>query len=289
MTILVEKGIFVEKPGSLTLIEDLGRPGHAHLAVPGSGAADRPACIRANRRVGNPDGAAVLEMTLLGARLRFETDALIALTGADMDARLDGAGFAPECAVAVRAGQVLTCGAARHGVRAYLAVAGGIEARALLGSCSHDLLSGLGPAPLRAGDRLAVGASRGTPRAVTAPPVIADTPALRFVPGPRDDWFAPAALQALTASPYTVSPDSNRIAVRLQGAVLVRSVEGELPSEGLVPGAIQVPGNGQPVVMLADHPTTGGYPVIGVVLPDDLWMLAQSPPGSAVRFIMGRP
>lgn len=281
--------ILVEKPGSLTLIEDLGRPGHAHLAVPRCGAADRPACIRANRLVGNADGAAVLEMTLLGARLRFEADALIALTGADTDARLDDASLAPESAVAARAGQVLACGAARRGVRAYLGVAGGIEAPLLLGSRSHDLLSGLGPAPLRAGDRLAIGAARGTPQAVAAPPTISDVPTLRFMPGPRDDWFLPAALKALAAAPYVVSPDSNRIAIRLAGAALARAVEGELPSEGLVPGAIQVPGNGQPVVMLADHPTTGGYPVIGVVLPEDLWLLAQARPGSAVRFIMALP
>lgn len=278
--------IYVEKPGSLTVIEDLGRPGHAHLAVPRSGAADRPACIRANRLVGNPDGAAVLEMTLLGARLRFDADALIALTGADMDARLDGASLAVEVAVAVRSGQVLACRPARRGVRAYLAVAGGIEAPLLFGSRSHDVLSGLGPPPLRAGDRLVVGSGRGAPRPVSAPPVLGDSPVLRLLPGPRDDWFAPAALHSLTASPYTVSPDSNRIAIRLQGAALARAIDGELPSEGLVPGAIQVPGNGQPVVMLADHPTTGGYPVIGVVLPDDLWVLAQLPPGSAVRFAL---
>jgi biotin-dependent carboxylase-like uncharacterized protein len=276
--------ILVEKPGSLTLVQDLGRPGHAHLAVPRSGAADRPACIRANCLVGNADGAAVLEMTLLGARLRFETDMLVALTGADMDARLDAASLAPEAALAVRAGQVLACGAARRGVRAYLAVAGGIEAPPLLGSRSHDVLSGLGPAPLRAGDRLVVGAARGTPRTAMAPPAIVDAPTLRFLPGPRDDWFTPAALQALAATPYVVTPESNRIALRLSGAALARAVDGELPSEGLVPGAIQVPGNGQPVVMLADHPTTGGYPVIGVVLPEDVWQLAQARPGSSVRF-----
>jgi len=278
--------IYVEKPGSLTLIEDLGRPGHAHLAVPRSGAADRPACIRANRLVGNPDGVAVLEMTLLGPRLRFDAAALIALTGADMDARLDGVSLALEAAVAVRPGQVLACRPARRGVRTYLAVAGGIEAPLLLGSRSHDVLSGLGPPPLRAGDRLAVGSLRGAPRAVSAPPALADVPALRVMAGPRDDWFLPSALHSLTASPYTVSPDSNRIAIRLQGRALPRAIDGELPSEGLVPGAIQVPGNGQPVVMLADHPTTGGYPVIGAVLAEDLWMLAQSPPGSPVRFAL---
>ena len=278
--------IFGEKAGSLTLIEDLGRPGHAHLAVSRSGAADRPACIRANRLVGNADGAAVLEMTLLGATLRFEADHFVALTGADMDARLDDAPLALEAATAVRAGQVLACGAARRGVRAYLAVAGGIEAPLLLGSRSRDVLAGLGPAPLRPGDRLAIGAARGTPRAVAGVPAMPDVPTMRLLPGPRDDWFAPDALRILAGVAYTVSPDSNRIAIRLQGPVLPRAIDAELPSEGLVPGAIQVPSDGQPVVMLADHPTTGGYPVIGVVLPDDLWLLAQARPGSAVRFAL---
>lgn len=284
MSIVVEKGILVEKPGSLTLIEDLGRPGCAHLAVPRSGAADRPACIRANRLVGNADDAAVLEMTLLGPRLRFDDDALIALTGADLDARLDGAPVWLEKAITVRAGQVLACGAARRGVRGYLGIAGGIEAPLLLGSRSHDVLSGLGPPPLRVGDRLQVGRARGAPRAVVAPPALPEVPVLRFTPGPRDDWFVPEALHVLGAAPYEVSADSNRIAIRLTGAALPRAIERELPSEGLVPGAIQVPPDGQPVVMLADHPVTGGYPVIGVVNAEDLWLLAQARPGSAVMF-----
>lgn len=276
--------IVVDKPGSLTLVEDLGRPGYAHLAVPRSGAADRPACIRANRRVGNADGAAVLEMTLIGAHLRFVADAQVALAGADMDPRLDGAPVAAEGAIAVRAGQVLACGAARQGVRAYLAVAGGIEATPVLGSRSHDVLSGLGPPPLRAGDRLAVGDTRGTPQAVVAPAATAGVLTLRFLPGPRDDWFAPDALRQLAAQPYTVLPDSNRIAVRLAGPAPARAITRELPSEGLVPGSIQVPPDGQPLVMLADHPTTGGYPVLGVVLAEDLWRLAQARPGDAARF-----
>jgi biotin-dependent carboxylase-like uncharacterized protein len=280
--------ILVEKPGSLTLVEDLGRAGCAHLAVSRSGAADRPAAIRANRRVGNADGAAVLEMTLLGARLRFERDALIALAGADMDAKLDEVAVASEGAIAARAGQVLACGAARHGVRAYLAVAGGIDAPLLLGSRSHDVLSGLGPPALRAGDRLRIGAARGAPREAPAAPALPAVPELRFMPGPREDWFAPDALRALMTDPWTVSPDSNRSAIRLRGAALARAIDDELPSEGLVPGAIQVPPDGQPVVMLADHPTTGGYPVIGVVLPDDLWLLAQARPGSALRFVAAR-
>jgi biotin-dependent carboxylase-like uncharacterized protein len=277
--------ILVEKPGSLTLVEDLGRPGHAHLAVPRSGAADRPACIRANHLVGNADGAAVLEMTLLGARLRFERGARIALTGADMAATLDDQPFPADMAIEVRAGQVLACGAARRGVRAYLAVAGGIDAPLLLGSRSHDVLSGLGPPPLRAGDRIDIGTVVGAPRAISAPPAIPDPIVVRFLAGPREDWFGAAGLQALVAAPYVVSSDSNRIGVRLRGTPIARAVGGELPSEGLVPGAIQVPGDGQPVVMLADHPTTGGYPVIGVLLPDDLWLLAQARPGAQLRLV----
>jgi biotin-dependent carboxylase-like uncharacterized protein len=276
--------IVVDKPGSLTLIEDLGRPGQAHLAVPRSGAADRPACVRANRLVGNPDDAAVLEMTLLGARLRFEDAALIALTGADMDAHLDGMALPRDGAAAVRGGATLTCFAARHGVRAYLAVAGGIAAPLTLGSRSHDLLSGLGPPPLRAGDRLQIGTARSAAAPPLPVPAFEEEPVLRFVPGPRDDWFVPAALETLATQPYFVSPDSNRIAVRLQGPALERATRDELPSEGLMPGAIQVPASGQPVVMLADHPTTGGYPVIGVVVAEDLWLLAQARPGSSLRF-----
>jgi biotin-dependent carboxylase-like uncharacterized protein len=276
--------IVVEKAGSLTLVQDLGRPGFGHLAVPRSGAADRPACVRANRRVGNPDGAAVLEMTLLGARLRFESDAVIALAGADMDARLDGVVVPMDALVTVRAGQVLACFAARRGVRTYLAVAGGIDAPLFLGSSARDTLSGIGLPPLNAGDRLAIGTAHGAEAPAAPAPAFVDEPMLRFLPGPRDDWFAPDALETLTAAAYAVSPDSNRIAIRLKGPVLAHAIERELPSEGLVPGAIQVPASGQPVVMLADHPTTGGYPVIGVVLPEDLWLLAQARPGSAVRF-----
>jgi biotin-dependent carboxylase-like uncharacterized protein len=276
--------ILVEKPGSLTLLEDLGRPGYAHLAVPRSGAADRPACVRANRLLGNADGDAMLEMTLLGPRLRFEADAVIALTGADMGTQIDGVDVPLNTAVPARAGQVLACGAARSGVRGYLGVAGGIDVPAVLGSRSYDVLSALGPAPLRAGDRVRVGHSRGEPRLVPPAPVIPRIPQLRFMPGPRDDWFEADALRVLAAAAYTVSADSNRIAVRLRGAALGRAVERELPSEGLVPGAIQVPADGQPVVMLADHPTTGGYPVIAVVVPEDLWLLAQARPGSEVRF-----
>jgi biotin-dependent carboxylase-like uncharacterized protein len=277
--------IVVEKAGPMTTVQDLGRAGHAHLGVPGSGAADRVSFLRANRMVGNADGAAALEMTLTGARLRFERDACIALTGAPMPARRNGRDVAHDTVLAIAAGDTLAIGAAARGVRTYLAVSGGIEVPAVLGSRSTDLLSGLGPPVVQDGDRLAigwqiVGHTSGPGVAIE----IADALALRFLPGPRDDWFAPIALTGFAASTYTVDPRSNRIGVRLDGPALTRSVDGELPSEGLVPGAIQVPADGKPLVFLVDHPTTGGYPVLGVVVPEDLPRVAQARPGSRVTF-----
>ncbi len=183
--------------------------------------------------------------------------------------------------VAVPAGAQLRIGPARYGVRGYLAVDGGIAVPPVLGSRSTDTLSGLGPAPLADGDLLPLGPPT-TPSTVdflpwSAPP---STVELRVRPGPRADWFA----DALPGRAYTVSPVSNRIAVRLTGPPLTRIRQDELPSEGLVLGAVQVPADGQPLVFLADHPTTGGYPVIAVVHPTDLFLLAQAAPGATVRF-----
>lgn len=278
----------VLKAGALTTVQDLGRPGHAHLGVPGSGAADRPALIRANRLVGNADGAAALEMTVLGGRFEFVTAARVAISGAAMPASLDARPVALEQAFDVRPGQVLNLGAARRGVRAYLAVRGGIDVTPTLGSCATDLMSGLGPAALRDGDELSLGSS-GKPvnqaPALPAADIDADQAVLHFMPGPRADWFVDDALEVLSAAAYVVSPQSNRIGVRLRGASLSRRRTDELASEGLVPGAIQVPAEGQPLVFLYDHPTTGGYPVIGVVDAAHLPRLAQARPGSRVRFV----
>ncbi|WP_420468159.1 biotin-dependent carboxyltransferase family protein [Panacagrimonas sp.] len=276
----------VHKAGPLTTVQDLGRPGHAHLGVPVSGAADRPALIRANRLVGNADGDAALEMTLLGGRFEFTVAARVAISGAAMPATLDATPVAPEQAFEVRPGQVLSLGAARRGVRGYLAVRGGIDVEQTLGSRATDLLSGLGPPALRDGDELPLRSCRSVAREPAAAAAdIVDEAVLHFMSGPRADWFESAALQALTATPYAVSPHSNRIGVRLEGTRLARCVAGELDSEGLLPGAIQVPADGQPLVFLYDHPTTGGYPVIGVVDAIDLPRLAQARPGSRVRFV----
>ncbi|SEM51289.1 biotin-dependent carboxyltransferase family protein [Nonomuraea pusilla] len=275
--------IEVIAPGPYATVQDLGRPGYAHLGVPRSGAADAASLRLANRLVGNPEGAAGVELTFGLARLLFRAGAWVALTGAPCPVPgVRGAGMG--VAFWVSAGAELRLGSPEWGLRTYLAVRGGVAVEPVLGSRSTDSLSGLGPAPLRPGTVLPVGpAAHGVP-ADQAPPPERRPPVLRLVPGPRDDWFAPGALGALCSEPYEVSQDSNRVGVRLRGPSPARAREGELPSEGMVTGAVQVPPGGQPIVFLADHPPTGGYPVIGVVREADLAVAAQLRPGDRVRF-----
>ncbi|NUO60221.1 MAG: biotin-dependent carboxyltransferase family protein, partial [Hamadaea sp.] len=274
---------FVEvlRPGLLSTIQDLGRAGLASLAVPRSGAADRASLTFANRLVGNPDGLAGIETTLLGVDLRFESACWVAVTGALCPVRVDGRPSSVDRPVQVPAGGVLSLGTAADGVRTYLAVAGGIAVDPVLGSRSTDTMSGIGPPRLAVGDRLPLGAALGVPAEVDWAPRSARpaTALVRLLPGPRDDW---ADLTAL--GDYRVDAASDRVGVRLRGPQLTRTRDGELPSEGMLPGAVQVPPDGQPVIMLADHPTTGGYPVVGVVHPDDLGLVAQARPGTAIRF-----
>jgi biotin-dependent carboxylase-like uncharacterized protein len=272
--------ITVVRPGPLTTVQDLGRLGYAHLGVPRSGALDRPAARLANALVGNPASAAVLETTLMGCALRFSAPTRVAVTGASAIVTIDGS--AVSGAADVPAGAVLDVGRATGGVRSYVAVAGGIDVEPVLGSRSTDTLSGLGPPRLTAGMTLPVGASEPDSATVPGPGSPADSGELTLGVrrGPRDDWFADVA--ELFGVPYTISPVSNRVGARLAGRGLTRAKAGELPSEGVVLGAIQVPADGQPLVFLADHPTTGGYPVIGVV--DDVTPLAQARPGTTVRF-----
>ena len=271
--------IEVVRSGPLTTVQDLGRPGYAHLGVPRSGALDVPALRRANALVGNPPSAAVLEATLLGCAVRLTHGGRVAVTGAEAEVRVDGTVVTTDV-VDVPAGAVLEIGRATRGVRSYLAVAGGIDVEPVLGSRSTDTLAGLGPAKLAKGDTLPVGTAGGGVQDVPdAPAGPAGELELGVRPGPRDDWFAPGEL---FRSAYTISPVSNRVGARLSGPALTRARDGELPSEGVVLGAVQVPADGQPLVFLADHPTTGGYPVIGVV--DDVTPLAQARPGTTVRF-----
>ncbi len=275
----------VVRPGPLTTIQDLGRPGLAHLGVSPSGAADRASLRLANRLVGNDEGAAALEVTFGGLVLRARDRAVVALTGARCAADHN-------VAIELPAGGELRLGPPASGVRTYVSVRGGFAAAPVLGSRSRDVLAALGPAPLRRGDVLAAGEPpEGRPLIVTEPdrePPPGEV-TLRVIPGPRDDWFAPSAVEALGAAAYDVTPDSNRVGVRLRGRTLERAARGELPSEGLARGAIQVPPTGQPLVFLADHPVTGGYPVIGVVVDADTDLVGQLRPGQRVRLQLARP
>lgn len=287
---MTDRAFVVVRAGALTTVQDLGRPGHAHLGVPGSGALDPPASRLANRLVGNPAGAAVLETTLNGCALRMRCDATVAVTGAPCPVTVDGRPVAWGAPVAVPAGSVVEAGAVVRGVRSYLAVSGGVAPEPVLGSRSTDLLSGLGPAPLADGAVLPLGDTTGTPARVDEAPAPGppDELVLRVLPGPRDDWFTATALRTLVHGSYRVASASNRIGLRTEGPPLERSRHDELPSEGMVLGAVQVPPDGRPVVFLADHPTTGGYPVIGVVPGRDLPPAAQAAPGTPVRFTLVR-
>jgi biotin-dependent carboxylase-like uncharacterized protein len=265
------------RAGPLTTVQDLGRPGWAHLGVPPAGAFDRDALRRGNRLVGNGDAAAGLEATLVAPTIRFTQPALVAVTGART-------AFPYDAAVEVEAGDVIALGSCRDGVRSYICVRGGIDVEPVLGSRSHDVLTGLGPPPLRDGDVVRLGgAPAREPGRGDAP---ARGPTLRVVPGPRDDWFAPDALGVLTGTDWRVGNASNRVGIRLEGPPLRRRDDRELLSEGLVTGAIQVPPSGRPILLGPDHPTTGGYPVVAVVFDDDVSRAGQLGPGAVVRFAL---
>jgi biotin-dependent carboxylase-like uncharacterized protein len=296
----------VISPGPLTTIQDLGRAGWAHIGVPRSGAADRESLRLANRLVGNDQGAAALETTLAGPQLRFGGKATVALTGAQVNARVGDRPVAMDSPVEVGEGETLKVGNAKVGLRTYIAFAGGIDVPLVLESAATDTLTGLGPAALTRGQILTLGGRGAGQAPAVAAPQAANTPAdapaaavphteaarssapgppcLRLILGPRDDWFTAGAITRLTSAPFTVTPASNRIGLRLDGPTLERARTDELLSEGLAPGAIQVPAGGQPILLLADHPTTGGYPVIAVVTEADLPVAAQLRPGQQLRF-----
>jgi biotin-dependent carboxylase-like uncharacterized protein len=277
-------------PGPMATVQDRGRTGWAAVGVPRSGAADRPAAGLANRLVGNDPSAATVEVTAGGLRVRAERTLLVAVTGAPAPLAVDGRPGPLNAPLTLHPGAQLTLGTPPVGLRSYLAVRGGIDVPPVLGSRSTDTLSGLGPARLRAGDVLPVGALAADEPVVDVAAVRPPTrgPVVRVLPGPRRDWLEPAAWTALTTAEWTVSPDSDRIGVRLTGPRLARARDDELPSEGLVPGALQVPPDGAPVVFLADHPVTGGYPVGAVVVTADLPMIAQLRPGDVLRFTAAR-
>lgn len=284
--------IVVLTPGVLACVQDLGRPGLAGLGVGESGAADRGALRLANRLVGNPADAAAVEITLGGLDVRVHGAGYLAVTGAPCPLTVetrDGARRAEPTHALLHLpdGARLRCAAPPAGLRSYLAVRGGIAVPPVLGARATDTLSGIGPRPLRAGQVLPVGPAPRTELVTDLAPV--PRPAsgdlrLRVIPGPRADWFAPDALPTLLSRAYRVTGDSDRVGMRLAGPSLRRARTDELPSEGMVRGALQVPPSGTPTLFLADHPVTGGYPVIAVLTEADTDRAAQARPGQHIHF-----
>lgn len=275
----------VLEPGALSLVQDLGRRGLSDLGVGPSGAFDRRALREANALVGNRSDAAVVEALGAGLALVATAQHLVAVTGAAGPVTVDGSPVGSGRVLALRRGQVLRLGAPVLGLRWTVAAAGGLAVPPVLGSRSTDTLAALGPEPLAAGTELAVGGPAGQVSLETYPAALASGGVtVRVVLGPRDDWFRPAALERLLSTPWRVDPVSDRIGVRLDGPPLERARHGELESEPVVRGSIQVTSSGRPVVLGPDHPVTGGYPVIGVVLDPDTDLLAQVRPGDVVRF-----
>jgi KipI family sensor histidine kinase inhibitor len=304
-----DRHLEVLRPGPLATVQDLGRRGLANLGVPPSGAADAISLRLANRLTGNPPEAAGLEFTLGRASLRCSRASRLAVTGAPAPVTIAAADGQPVdiafgAAFDVPAGGIVTIGAPVAGLRTYLAVAGGIDTPAVLGSRSSDVHSGIGGGPLRPGTALAVGvpppvtpgrSASGQPAGsadarwpTTTVPVIGEPACLRLIAGPRHDWFVADALAILCGSPYLVTPASNRTGLRLDGPALLRACERELASEGMVTGALQVPHDGKPILLLADHPTVGGYPVIAVVATADIGLAGQLRPGQRIRFTLAR-
>ncbi|MEI5674614.1 MULTISPECIES: biotin-dependent carboxyltransferase family protein [unclassified Nocardioides] len=276
----------VRRTGPLALVEDLGRPGHAAIGVGRSGAADRAALRLANRAVGNPEAAAAIEVLLGGLELEVVGGSVtLCVTGAPAPVRVGDRDTGSSYVARARDGDVVRLGRPPSGLRSYVAVRGGLDLPAVLGSRSRDVLAGLGPEPLAEGDELPVGAPTGDlPATDLLPPQrLPEVVELRVVRGPRDGWLADA--DRLVSTAWTVSDESNRVGVRLHGAPLRhRDPDRQLPSEGAWRGAVQVPPGGEPMLFLADHPVTGGYPVVGVVIDADVDRAAQVRAGQAVRF-----
>ncbi|MET0931363.1 MAG: biotin-dependent carboxyltransferase family protein, partial [Aeromicrobium sp.] len=243
------------------------------------------------RLVGNSSGAAGLEVTMGGLVLRVASPLVVAVTGAVAPVQVDGLPADRNTALRLGAGSVLSIGTATQGLRCYVSVAGGIDCATELGSRSTDTHAGLGPAPVSAGDALPVGAAHlPVPLAGDAIPGTtgsARLQAIRFLPGPRADRFDHEALDVLTRAEWRATDHLDRVGVRLSGPVLRQLPGRQIESEGMELGSIQVPASGQPIVFLADHPPTGGYPVIGVVRHADVAALAQARPGDAIRFVRG--
>ncbi len=282
MTSPAVRSVTVVRTGPLATVQDEGRGGQGALGIGRSGACDRASYRLANRLLGNPPGSAAIEVTLGGLVLRADADVVVVTTGA----RCAG-GTAHNAPLRLRTGEELRLGAPQAGLRTYVGVRGGVTVDPVLGSRATDLLSSLGPAVLADGMSLPIGHPSGAMPGVDLAPVPLPQDgevAVRVLAGPRRDWFADSTWGALTSQSWAVTSESNRVGLRLDGEPLARRREGELPSEGMLRGALQVPPSGLPVLFLADHPVTGGYPVVAYVVDDDVDRCAQLRPGQTLRF-----
>ena len=283
----------VVEPGLLTTVQDLGRYGYQRFGVPVSGAMDDFALRAANLMVGNEEGAGALELTVLGPTIVIESDTSIAITGGDLSPALDGEPVPLWETINVPAGSRLSFGGARDGLRSWLAVAGGIDVPMVMGSRSTYVRGGIGGLQgraLSAGDTLStlspsggVDVGRRLPEDFPAPSY-GNSHQLRFVPGPQDEAFTEDAVSTLLGSIYSVSMDQDRMGCRLEGPALKHRSGPDIVSDGSPLGAVQVPGDGTPIVLLADRGTTGGYTKIATVIGADVGLLAQAMPGDEVTF-----
>lgn len=284
--------VIVENGGLLTTVQDLGRSGYEHYGVPVSGAMDAEALQNANLLVGNAPGETCLELTLLGPVLRFDAPSVIAITGGDLSPQRNGQDIPCNRALCMQAGDTLSFGAPRSGCRAYLAFAGGLAIEPTLGSCSTTARFGIGGyhgRRLQKGDTLPLRRSVQTLPAMQRRQIDPRLPAgdvrtVRVLLGPQDDRFTQAGLDTFQHETYTVSPESDRMGYRLSGAKIEHLTDGNIISDGIVTGSVQVPSDGQPIIMLADHQTVGGYTKIATVITADLPILAQSRAGDKLRF-----
>jgi antagonist of KipI len=283
--------IHVQSPGLLTTVQDLGREGFGPIGVSPSGAADPISLHLGNRLVGNLKGAAGLEMTLLGGTFLFPEGAVIALTGSDFGATLDGAPLALWTPTEVKPGQTLRAGSTRSGARCYLCVQAGIAVKPFLGSASTHLLSGLGGhqgRALRKGDVLQIGPATASFRTKSLAPRalerLSPRKVLRVTPGPQSDWFPELSQQLFYKSTYRVAEESNRMGLRLEGPPVAQGSSGEMITEGVSLGAIQITAGGLPIILFVEQQTTGGYAKIANVISADLHSLGQLRPRDEIRF-----
>jgi len=283
--------IHVQAPGLLTTVQDLGREGFGPMGVSPSGAADSLAFRIGNRLVGNAEGAAGLEMTLLGGTFLFPGGAILALTGSDFGATLDGKPVELWSSFEAQPRQVLRLGPTRSGARCYLSVWGGIVVKDFLGSASTHLLSGLGGhegRALRKGDVLKIAAAGGPFRkrklSARALEKLSIRKVLRVTAGPQSEWFSEAAQQIFYGSAYRVAEESNRMGLRLEGQGIHEGARGEMISEGVSLGAIQIAAGGLPIILFVEQQTTGGYAKIANVISSDLHSVGQLRPRDEIRF-----